>query len=80
MNKRPVILIAWGPCLDEQFLSHGMMILKNYATAISRNGGIPLVPLDHTCIQEYADMADGLLLPGAMGEYIKPGVPFSLKN
>lgn len=66
MKKKPVIMLAWGACIDRQFTTQGMMLSKAYDWAVVANGGIPLVPLDQSCIQEYCDMADGLILPGGM--------------
>lgn len=68
MSRKPIIMITWGPCIDSKFFSQGMMLSKAFAWAISNNGGIPLVPLDHhgQAPNEYAAMADGLLMPGAM--------------
>ena len=67
MTKKPIILIAWGSCLDDQFTAQSMMLVKAYDWAIAANGGMPMVPLDQSCISEYCAIADGLLLPGSMG-------------
>lgn len=68
MSRKPIIMITWGPCIDSKFFTQGMMLSKAFAWAVSNNGGIPLVALDHHgCTpDEYAEMADGLLMPGAM--------------
>ena len=75
MSNKPVILLAWGPCFDNQFFSYGMMLSKTYEQAVAKNGGIPLMALDELCAEEYVSMADGLIIPGAMFETAKPGVP-----
>ncbi len=80
MDRRPVILIAWGPCLDDQFYSHGMMLLRSYELAVAANGGVPLIPLDASSIEEYVSLADGLILPGAQREMVKPGVPREVRG
>jgi putative glutamine amidotransferase len=75
MSKKPVILIAWGPCLDLQFYAQGMMLTKAYEWAVAGNGGIPLMPLDRSCIEDYAERCDGLIFPGAMNFKPLPGIP-----
>lgn len=80
MSNRPVIVIAWGPCIDSQFYSYGMMLNRNYAQAISCNGGIPVVALDEYCAEDYVAMADGLMIPGGQFETPKPGVGQETKN
>lgn len=37
---------------------------QNYAENVKRAGGIPLLAVDEDCADEYAEMADGLLLSG----------------
>ena len=37
---------------------------QNYAENIRRAGGIPILAVNNDCIEEYADLADGLLLSG----------------
>lgn len=37
---------------------------QNYAENIRRTGGVPLLAVNNDCIEEYADLADGLLLSG----------------
>lgn len=70
--KKPIILIMWGSCLDNAFTSHGMMLTKAYSAAITAAGGIPILPLVQSQIDDYVAMADGLLLPGAMGYIPRP--------
>ncbi len=70
--KKPIIMIMWGSCLENQFLSHANMLTKAYSAAITAGGGIPLLPLVQSQVKEYAKLADGLLLPGAMGYSPKP--------
>ena len=36
----------------------------NYAENIRRVGGLPILAIDNCCAEEYADLADGLLLTG----------------
>jgi len=76
---KPVVLIAFGPCFENQFYSHAMMLLESYERAITRNGGIPLMPLDETCIEEYVKIADALVIPGAQYEMPKQGIPHALR-
>ncbi len=75
MEKKPIILIAWGPCTDLQFYSQGMMLTKAYEWAVVGNGGIPMMPLDITCIDEYVELADGIIFPGAMNFKPLAGIP-----
>ena len=70
--KKPIIMIMWGSCLENQFLSHGMMLTKAYSAAITAGGGIPLLPLVQSQVMEYVKLADGLLLPGGMGYVPRP--------
>ena len=37
---------------------------QNYAENIRRAGGIPILAVNNDCAEEYADLADGLLLSG----------------
>ncbi len=80
MENKPVILIAWGSCLDDQFYSHGMMLLRSYELAVAAAGGVPLIPLDSACAEEYISLADGLILPGAQRELVKPGTSQEIRR
>jgi putative glutamine amidotransferase len=70
--KKPIILIMWGSCLDTKFYAHSNMLTKAYSAAITAAGGIPILPLVESQVEEYAAMADGLVLPGAMGFVPRP--------
>ena len=54
------------------------MLPCDYGTVVGMAGGLPLVALDATHPQSYADLGDGLLLTGGnftadvMAKYIKP--------
>ena len=37
---------------------------QNYAENIRRAGGLPILAVNNDCAEEYADLADGLLLSG----------------
>ena len=80
MDKRPVIMIGWSSCLDDQFYSHGMMLLRAYELAVTVNGGIPLIPLEGSCADDYAKLADGLILPGAQRETVVSAVSSQMKK
>ena len=43
---------------------------QNYAENIRRAGGIPILAVSNDCAEEYADLADGLLLSG--GKDVEP--------
>ena len=43
---------------------------QNYAENIRRAGGIPILAVNNDCAEEYADLADGLLLSG--GKDVEP--------
>ena len=45
---------------------------QNYADNIRRVGGIPLLAVNNDCAEEYADLADGLLLSG--GKDVAPAL------
>ena len=47
---------------------------QNYAENIRRAGGIPILAVNNDCAEEYADLADGLLLSG--GKDVEPKLSF----
>jgi putative glutamine amidotransferase len=59
---RPVILISGEEGLDPQRGSFHFVLSKRYAQGVAQAGGLPLMPEDIRCTQDYALLADGLVL------------------
>ena len=62
--KRPVILITGGQAYDRQFHSESYVLNQSYTAAILKAGGLPIMPLDFDSLDEYVEMADGLICSG----------------
>ncbi|HYO11201.1 MAG TPA: gamma-glutamyl-gamma-aminobutyrate hydrolase family protein [Tepidisphaeraceae bacterium] len=63
MNRRPVI----GITTDHSDTEPRYMSTRNYATAIERAGGLPLLlpyDVDHALIPQYVDLLDGVCFSG----------------
>ena len=60
---KPIILITGGTAAAANGTPQ-WALNQDYAEVIVRAGGIPLLAVNETCIDEYADMSDGLLLSG----------------
>ena len=65
---KPLILIDAGPAYDRLFMEYqpepAWFNYKTYPTVVAAAGGTPILPLHMDCVEEYADMAGGLLLSG----------------
>ena len=60
---KPIILITAGTA--SSITGKPQWALNySYHERITEAGGIPMMPLNVQCVEEYADMADGLLLSG----------------
>ena len=44
---------------------------QNYAENIRRAGGLPILAVNNDCAEEYADLADGLLLSGGKEIFLR---------
>ena len=64
--RKPVILIGGGPACDRVFGDSAIMLNKTYPMAVAAGGGIPLIAVDEESIDEYVEMADGLILSGSI--------------
>jgi putative glutamine amidotransferase len=62
---KPLVLICGAPALDNQFFDSALVLNKTYTTAAASAGGIPLLPTEIGCVEEYARIADGLILTGS---------------
>ncbi|MCI9569566.1 MAG: gamma-glutamyl-gamma-aminobutyrate hydrolase family protein [Lachnospiraceae bacterium] len=60
---KPLILFSGTTGMTESGLPT-WVLNHNYAQIVQRAGGVPLLAVDRNCVEEYADMADGLLLSG----------------
>lgn len=69
---RPLILADAGPAYDIHFLEPAWFNYKTYPTAIAAAGGTPILPLEAEFAEEYADMADGLILTGGSVFPVRP--------
>jgi len=68
--KKKIILIT-APCNYNAEKKQNMFsVSEMYAAAIQAAGGIPVIMASATMAEEYADMADGLLITG--GESVHP--------
>ena len=63
---KPIIALNGGSAFDRQFHSRGNVSVKNYPAAIAAAGGVPLLVTDPTSLEDYAAMADGLILTGSL--------------
>lgn len=61
---KPVIIINGGSALDCQFRSKGTVSYRTYSAAVAAAGGVPLLVNEASCIEDYAALADGLILTG----------------
>ena len=64
---RPIICITGGYAFDRQFHSKSLTLNKTYTAAVTAGGGLPTLALDFDAFDEYAAMADGLVLSGSQG-------------
>ena len=62
-NMKPVILLSGGTGAAANG-TPTWALNQNYADTITRGGGIPLLAVNNDCAEEYADLADALLLSG----------------
>ncbi len=60
---KPVIVLTGTPGKNWKGVPN-WMLNRDYAEAIERAGGIPILAVSMECAADYAQMADGLLLPG----------------
>ena len=60
---KPVILLSGGTGAAANG-TPTWALNQNYADTITRGGGIPLLAVNNDCAEEYADLADALLLSG----------------
>ena len=60
---KPIILITGGTATAANGTPQ-WSLNKNYAEVIVRAGGIPMLAVNEDCIEDYAEVADGLLLSG----------------
>lgn len=67
----PVILLSGGTSAAANG-TPSWALNQNYADNIRRVGGIPLLAVNNDCAEEYADLADGLLLSG--GKDVDPAL------
>lgn len=73
---KPGILIVAGDGFDKN--RPYFMINLHYGNAVARAGGLPIVGVHENCLDEYADLCDGLLLVdgpllhvGSYGDYYR---------
>ena len=63
---KPIIAINGASAFDRQFFTKGKVAFKAYPQAVAAAGGVPLmVPSIHS-VDDYAWLADGLLLTGSL--------------
>jgi putative glutamine amidotransferase len=62
MNMQPVILISGEEAVESGSGSQVFVLSRKYSEGVSRSGGLPLMPADIRATDEYADLADGLIL------------------
>ena len=63
MNK-PIILITGGPAYDPRFHLESRMLNKTYTSAVFMAGGIPIMDLDNSAMEDYLELADGFIFTG----------------
>lgn len=72
MCEKPVILISPAHDIDAVRHREEFCINEGYALAVIGAGGIPVLPGDSRNIEDYVELADGLILTG--------GWPLSVEN
>lgn len=65
-RRKPLILVNGGPALDRQFQGSSWVANKTYPSAVSAAGGVPFMPLVENVAEEYACLADALILTGSI--------------
>ncbi|MDR2096718.1 MAG: gamma-glutamyl-gamma-aminobutyrate hydrolase family protein [Treponema sp.] len=68
----PIVLLNGGPAYDRKFESKSFVLNKTYAVALVAAGAVPIMPLEEDLIDEYAELADGLVLSGAQSYTPRP--------
>jgi putative glutamine amidotransferase len=66
MSRKPIIALDGGSAFDRQFLSPGQVANKTYSAAVAAAGGVPVMVTDPTALDQYAALADGLILCGSL--------------
>ncbi len=64
MGKRPVILISAGHDIDYKRHVEELGVHGTYTLAVIEGGGLPAIPLDDRCAEDYARNMDGLIITG----------------
>ena len=77
---RPVIAITGGPAYDRQFHSHAITLSKPYTAAVVAAGGLPIMALDRTNLEEYVNIADGLIASGGQAYSPDPAIISDSEN
>lgn len=68
---KPIILITGGSAVAANGTPQ-WSLNRDYAERIVQAGGIPILAINPDCAEEYADLADGLLLSG--GKDVQPSL------
>lgn len=63
---KPIIALNGGTALDRQFGSLSTVISKTYPAVVANAGGAPLLVTEGMCVEDYAALADGLILTGSV--------------
>lgn len=63
---KPIIALNGGSALDRQFHSKANVANKTYSAAIAAAGGVPVLVTEKDALDEYAALADGLILTGSL--------------
>ena len=71
---RPIIFITGGQAYDRQFHTKSFTLNKTYTAAVTAAGGLPTMALDWNALDEYAEMADGLVLSGSQAFSPDPAI------
>lgn len=64
--EKPLVLVNGGAALDRQFQGSSWVANQTYPSAVSAAGGVPLMPLVEEVVEEYACLADALILTGSI--------------
>lgn len=71
---KPKIIISCGPAIDRQFFSAAHVLNKTYSAAVAVAGGIPIMPVDMSAVDDLLLWADGLVLSGSHSYSPVPGL------
>jgi len=68
------IAVNGGGALDPMFEERGWIMSRTYLNAVYAGGGLAVLTIDEDTAEEYAELADGLIMTGAFSWVPRPAV------